>query len=168
MWDEVTGDQGVPLPGDICSFTEVSQPLNSSMLLGSKSEYRVRSQAKGILPTWVVCCRLFCSSVGDGRDRGIRLRSRGSHSDEELCRLRGAPGAFTADIVAAVRIAIIHEVPLHIIRNHRGEKRSAAESFVVLLLPSAYLILAQPSWAPLHVMPDSNSSSYQGISNFSA
>lgn len=45
------------------------------------------------------------------------------------------PGAFTADIVAAVTITIIHEVPLHIIRNHRGEKRSAAESFCSLATP---------------------------------
>lgn len=47
-------DQNVPLAGDICNFTEVSQILNASMLLGSKSECRVQSQADRILPTLVV------------------------------------------------------------------------------------------------------------------
>lgn len=54
MQEEVTVGQGVPLPGDICSFTEVSQTRNILMLLGSKSECRVQSQAKGILPNLVV------------------------------------------------------------------------------------------------------------------
>lgn len=35
--EEVTEERGVPLPGDICSFTEVAQILNALMLLGSKS-----------------------------------------------------------------------------------------------------------------------------------
>ena len=34
-----TEERGVPLPGDICSFTEVAQILNALMLLGSKSGY---------------------------------------------------------------------------------------------------------------------------------
>ena len=38
MQEEVPVDRGVPLPGDTCSFTEVSQILNALMLLGSKSE----------------------------------------------------------------------------------------------------------------------------------
>ena len=36
--EEVTEERGVPLPGDLCSFTVVAQVFNALMLLGSKSE----------------------------------------------------------------------------------------------------------------------------------
>ena len=54
MQEELTVDRDVPLPDDICNFTEVSQILIALMLWGSKSEYKIWNQAKKILPTLVV------------------------------------------------------------------------------------------------------------------
>ena len=41
MQEELTVDRDVPLPDDICNFTEVSQILIALMLWGSKSEYKI-------------------------------------------------------------------------------------------------------------------------------
>lgn len=79
--EEVTVDRDVPLAGDICNFTEVSQIFNALMLWGSKSECGVQSQANGILPTSVVWCRhsVAVMCLRGRRPRwGIRLRSHTS------------------------------------------------------------------------------------------
>lgn len=133
MQEEVTVGQGVPLPDDICSFTEVSQTLNILMLLGSKSECGVQSQAKGIPPNLVVWCwhnvAVICLS-GTGRDGGIRLRSHASPVAATVVKsfagLRGV-----RHFCFSHMITIIYEVPLHIIRNCWEEERSSANSFCI-------------------------------------
>ena len=111
--EEVTVDRDVPRPGDICDFTEVSQILIALMLWGSKSEYRVQSQAKRIVPTSVVWCWysvvVICLS---GRWQRWGHTSRVASS--ELCKAQRRPRAFTSDMASQSSshiCATTHEVP---------------------------------------------------------
>lgn len=172
VWEEVTVDQDVPLRGDIYSFTEVSPTLNALRLLGSKSEYKVQSQAKGILPTSVVWCwhsvAVLCLS---GRWRRWRHQTEDQWLPQwwRALQAQRGPGASTADIVAAdTWLQSYTRSPCTLPETTEGKRGQEQTVFVVLVLPSAHLILAQPWWAALRVMPDSNSNSYQGISSFSA
>lgn len=130
--EEVTVDQD----GDICSFPEVSPTLNAIMLLESKSLCRVQSQAKGILPTSVVWCghsvAVICLS-GRCKRWGHQTEEHASAGAATVVKsfagLRGARGFYIRHFCSSHMMAIIYEVPLNIIRNCRGEERSAANSF---------------------------------------
>ena len=96
--EEVTEDRGVPLPGDIYSFTEFSQTLNALMLWGSKSECRVQSRAKGTFPTSVVWCwhSVAVTRLSGRWPRwGVRLRTHArpvATREVSFAGFRGAQG----------------------------------------------------------------------------
>lgn len=152
--EEVTVDRDVPLPDDIYNFTEVSQILIALMLWGSKSEYRIQSQAKRILPTSVVWCwhsvAVICLSGRWQRwehQTEEPYQSSGCHSGEELCRARRRPRAFTSDIASRAPATSVQshiKLPLHIIRNRWGEDGGLQQMVVVVFarLPLAHLISA--------------------------
>lgn len=173
---EVIVDQGVPLPGDIWNFTEVSQTLNALMLVGPKVK------RKGFSPRqWfdVGTMWLWYASVGVAEMRASDWGSalvKWDHSGEKLCMVWGDPEALAPDIVAqssSHMFAITHKVPLHIIRNHWGEDWGLQQIIFEPLLPTP---ISPPDVSSAMVGSSAskcsarfqNPSFYQRISSFSA
>lgn len=63
------------------------------------------------------------------------MRSRGCHSDEELCRLRGAQGLSQQTLLLQSRLQSYMRSPYTLSETTEGEKKSAAESFCSLATP---------------------------------